>query len=265
LETIPRSRVVLFGASNVTRSFPLVVSRLHAALPGPIDVLAAIGEGRSYGSTSRFFARRLPGMLQCGLWRALEERSRVETRALLGDLGNDLVYGAEVGEIVAWIEEILDRLRAHDARCALVRLPLENVQRISRLRFALARSLFYPGRPADLDALRARARELDARTVELARSRGVALVAQKADWYGLDPIHVRGACREEVCDAWLDPICGGEAARRSDAGTGARHLGREDRIALGRIRAAERRVFGVLRTSTQPCARLLDGTTISVY
>jgi len=249
---------VLLGASNLTRAFPHVVACVRAALPGPVDVLAAIGKGRSYGRTSRFLARKLPGILECGLWRALDERPGPETRALLGDLGNDLVYGAEVDEIAAWIGTILDRLRAHGSRCALVRLPLGNLDRISPLRFRLARSLFYPGRAADLGELRRRAIDLDARVVEIARSRGVALVEQDVGWYGLDPIHVLRARRPEVCAAWLSPI----GAHPSN---GSVKMAAGERAAIRGARAERRRVLGVLRTRPPPSARLLDGTTISVY
>ncbi len=245
---------MLLGASNLTRAFPLVVSRLRARLGTPLDVLAAIGKGRSYGRTSRFLVRYLPGILECGLWRALEERPRLETRALLADLGNDLVYGTEVDEIASWVERILDRLLEMDARCALVRLPLENVERISELHFRLARTVFYPGRSASLEDLRARAKELDARTVEIARTRDVALVTQRADWYGLDPIHVLRRRRDEVVSTWLAPISG-EGARDADLAN----------LALRGIRAEERRVFGHRQLHAQPCARLLDGTAISVY
>ena len=254
---------MLLGASNLTRAFPLVVSCLRARLEGPLDVLAAIGRGRSYGRTSRFLVRHLPGILECGLWRALEERPRVETVALLADLGNDLVYGAEVGEIAAWIERILDRLAGQDARCALVRLPLETIDRISELRFRVAKSLFYPGRAGDLGALRARAKELDARTVEIARARGVALVTQPAYWYGLDPIHVLRTRREEACGAWLGPLCGDPIPPQQDSDP--KRLARADRVALSRARPERRRVLRRLETRAQPCARLLDGTAISVY
>jgi hypothetical protein len=256
---------VLLGASNLTHAFPVVVAGLQARLPGPVDVLAAIGRGRSYGRTSRFLVRELPGILGCGLWRALEERPRAHTRALLADLGNDLVYGAEVGEIAAWIERILDRFREQEARCAIVRLPLGNIDRISELRFRIARSLFYPGRAADLDVLRARARELDACTVEIAERRGVALVTQRAEWYGLDPIHVLRARLEEVTSAWLAPICG-TVANGSSAREGvAKRLARADRSAVRGIRPEERRLLGRPQHRAQPCAHLLDGTAISVY
>lgn len=249
----------MLGASNVTHLFPLVVSRLRAALPGPIDVLAAIGNGRSYGRWSHFLARELPGILECGLWPALDERPRAELRALLGDLGNDLVYGAEVAEVAGWIERILDRLLERGARCALVRLPLENLDGLSPLRFRIARSVFYPGRAIDLADLRARALDLDGCLVEIAGRRGVALVPQRAEWYGLDPIHVLRGRREEVCRAWLAPL----GATPSEDGAG--HLARADRSAFRHLRAERRRILGRLQVRAQPCARLLDGTAISVY
>jgi hypothetical protein len=257
LETTPRSRVVLLGASNLTRAFPVVAADLLARLDGPLDVLAAIGRGRSYGRTSHFLARELPGILDCGLWRALDDRPRLETRALLADLGNDLVYGAEVGEIAAWIEVILDRLLAQDARCALVRLPLENIERISPARFWIARHVFYPGRSVEFDVLRGRALELDARTVEIAGKRGVALVQQRSEWYGVDPIHVLRRRREEVSHAWLGPI--------ANPAPVAKRLASRDRVALAMARAEDRALFGRRRVRAQPCATLLDGTAISVY
>jgi hypothetical protein len=238
--------------------FRLLVSMLRGVLPGPIDVLAAIGDGRSYGRKSRFIVRELPGILECGLWPALEERPRTETRALIGDLGNDLVYGAEVGEIAAWIERILERLQERGAICSLVHLPLENIDRISNFRFKLARKVFYPGRKMELDELRRRARELDARMVELARARGVALVPKRGDWYGLDPIHVLRRNREEALATWLSPL----ADHRAD---GSPELSHADRSAMRGLRPQRRRFLGRLQVRDQPCARLLDGTTISVY
>ena len=248
----------MLGASNLTHCFPHVVSGLRARLQGPIDVLAAIGDGRSYGRLSHFLARELPGILECGLWPALEGRPKAELSALVGDLGNDLVYGAEVQEIAEWLERILDRLQERGGRCTLVRLPLSNLDRISRLRFTLARSLFYPGRRISLDELRARALELDARMETIAEQRRIALVAQRADWYGIDPIHVLRRRRVEACSTWLDPF-------GKPAAAGANGLPRADRAALHRMRAERRWLFGKLQVRAQPSARLLDGTTISVY
>jgi hypothetical protein len=259
VETPPRSRVVLLGASNLTLAFSLVVSRLRAVLPGPLEVLAAIGHGRSYGRPSRVLFRQLPGIAECGLWRILDRGPKKETFALLADFGNDLMYGQDVDEIVGWIERILERLASQGARSALARLPLSSIERLTPLRFGIARGLLYPSHRIDLATVRERARALDERIVALAQAHGAALVEPRGDWYGLDPIHIRWSRRGEAWDELLSPL-GMSAA----PGTFLELDGAERR-ALRRVRPERRRWMGRQETHPQPCAVLLDGTTISVY
>lgn len=65
-------RVVALGASNLTRGFQTVVATARTAWGTDVDVLAALGHGRSYGADSAFLVRRLPGILDSGLWRRPE-------------------------------------------------------------------------------------------------------------------------------------------------------------------------------------------------
>ena len=85
------TRVVALGASNLTRGLQTMVSSARASWGSEIEVVAALGHGRSYGATSQFLIRTLPGILECGLWRELESRPQVPTRALLTDIGNDIL------------------------------------------------------------------------------------------------------------------------------------------------------------------------------
>jgi len=259
VEPNPRARVVLLGASNLTLSFRLVIDRLRAVLPGPIDLMAAAGHGRSYGRTSRVLVRELPGILECGLWPALRAAPPAETLALLADFGNDLVYGSEVEEIAGWIEAILDRLAEHGSRTAVERLPLANVERLSPLRFRIARGILYPRHKIDLESLRERARALDARILALARARGAALVEQSPEWFGLDPIHIRRASRQEAWEQILSPLASSSAARAPEIRAS------DDRWAMRRLRPERRRWMGRQEYHRQPCARFLDGTRISLY
>jgi len=64
--------------------------------------VAALGHGRSYGAHSKFVVRTLPGILQSGLWRHLESLSTVPTRALVTDIGNDILYGFSAEQTLAW-------------------------------------------------------------------------------------------------------------------------------------------------------------------
>src|SRR5438270_1664562 len=105
--TLPR-RVVLLGASNLTRGISTVVETAQAVWGSPLEVLAALGHGRSYGLRSRVFGRELPGITGCGLWGDVAARGPAETAALVTDIGNDLLYGASVPTILGWVAESLD-------------------------------------------------------------------------------------------------------------------------------------------------------------
>ncbi len=250
---------MLLGASNLTLAFPRVIARLRDIVPAPLAVLAAIGHGRSYGRPSRVFFRELPGIIECGLWRALESGPELETRAVLADFGNDLVYGAAVDEVADWIALILRRLAAHGARTTLVRLPMANLERLRPLRFSIARGLLYPMHKIDLHTIRARARALDARIAELALAHAASLVDQREGWFGLDPIHIRRAKRDEAWSALLAPLA------QHEAPSGSPTLEAADRWKISLMRPERRRWMGREKTRLQPCATLLDGTVLSLY
>ena len=61
-------RVVAVGASNLTRGFHAVVATARGMWGPDIEVVAALGHGRIYGGPSVYFGRRIPGILESGLW-----------------------------------------------------------------------------------------------------------------------------------------------------------------------------------------------------
>ena len=65
-------RVVALGASNLTRGFQTIVSTARSMWGPDVEVLAALGHGRSYGAPSRIVFRTLPSILKSGLWDELE-------------------------------------------------------------------------------------------------------------------------------------------------------------------------------------------------
>ena len=71
-----RPRVVVLGASNVTRGISTIVETAQLAVGGPIDLYAAFGHGRSLGLYTRVLGRGLCSLLDAGLWRALDNRPR---------------------------------------------------------------------------------------------------------------------------------------------------------------------------------------------
>src|SRR4051812_20775188 len=127
----PSGRVILLGASNVTRSLSTIVETARRLLGHPLDILAAFGHGRSYGLRHRLFWRELPGIVECGLWEALEQRPPSAAVALVTDIGNDLLYDVPVPDIAAWFQTCLDRLTRASARVVLTPLPLGSITTLS--------------------------------------------------------------------------------------------------------------------------------------
>jgi hypothetical protein len=253
----PVLRAVLLGASNLRAGLPIVVDGIRRKAGGTVEVLTACGHGRSYGAWSRFlFVRRLPGIAGCGLWPALEERPPLRTLALLTDVGNDLVYGVPVERIAAWIKTCLDRLARHRCEIVMTLLPLQRLERLSPRQVKLATALLFPGRKSLWPGLLEQAHELDERLRRMGQAHGARLVEPAADWYGLDPIHLRRSLRRE---AWNHVV--------SQWAWYSRSLEQppKDRARIPLFGAAELNLFGLTLRSSQPAKRLADGTAISLY
>jgi len=237
-----RPRLVVIGASNAWMALPRVLRTLSP----PAELLVAAGHGRSYGSWSRYFARELPPILECGLWPELA-RDRAPVRALVTDVGNDLAYGASANVIAGWVDEVLARL---EGRVTLTALPLESLEALSPLFFHAVRILVFRGRPLERERVLGEARELDTRMVEIARARGARLERIPRAAIGWDGIHQRGGARAELWERWLRDLgCA--------PGPGLR--------VAGPLRPELRRVFGREQRCPQPCARADDGSCISIF
>ncbi len=249
---------MLLGASNLRIGFPEILARLRGGAGGPVEVLAALGHGRSYGSWSQVLGvRRLPGILNCGLWEALERQSAQpapSTLALVADAGNDLLYGAGPETIADWVAACLDRLARHGAEIVLSLPPLASLETVTEIRYRLVCSILYPARKAaPWPTMLANVRELNDRLRRLGADRGARVIEPPSSWYGIDPIHIRRRRRNE---AWLQILRGP-------------HLPGEGR-SPGRARlplfgSEELRLCGVPLRNPQPVCRFKDGTTVALY
>lgn len=257
----PRVRTILLGASNLKMGFPQILARLRAgagAGGNPLEVLAALGHGRSFGTWSQLLGvRQLPGIVDCRLWDDLDRLGRLSplpTLALVGDVGNDLLYGASVPRIAGWVETCLDRLSEHGTEIVLTLLPVASLVKVSAVRYHLVRSILFPGRrAASWDAMLDSVRELNERLRQLGLAHGARLVEPSPSWYGIDPIHVRRSLRQE---AWTRIL---QHPRLPHAGS----LAGEGRLPL--FGAAELRLFGTTLRNPQPVCRFKDGTTVALY
>lgn len=207
------ARVVAIGASNLTRGFQTVVSSARTAWGPDVEVVAALGHGRSYGATSAFLVRRLPGILDSGLWRRLDSAPRVSTRALVTDVGNDIIYGFPAARILAWVDDAVARLSAVTDDIVLTGLPMDSIRRLSPRLFLAARTVLAPSCRLPQTVVTQVAEEVHAGLERLAAARGVRFVALQPSWYGLDPIHIRPALWAHAWQEILGASCGPGSSR----------------------------------------------------
>ncbi len=251
-----RTRVVLLGASNLTLAWPRIMDQMQSRFAAPLDIYTANGMGRSYVcDRSGFALRQLPGILSCGIWDALPTTATKDTQsvAILTDFGNDLLYGRSPTELFVAAEECINRLRRWDESCHIVmtRPPVDSVDTLGWLRFTFSRFVLFPLSKLTLPGVKAKTLELDKGLQEVASRLNVPIYQPQANWYGLDPIHVRwkyqSAAFGEMMDLWPVPK---QALSRS----GNR----------SRPKAASRWVLGKQREADQPSIASA-GTNVFAY
>jgi hypothetical protein len=250
------ARLIALGASNLTRGFATVVNTARTAWSERLQIVAALGHGRSYGIKSRILFRSLPGILESGLWHHLSSSPAVFTRALITDVGNDVLYHVPVPTILDWIREVVARLRATGAEIVLTDLPIDSIRRLTPSGFAVFRSLLVPSCRLSLGEARERAEALNEGLVSLAGEQGLGLVRLRPEWYGLDPIHVRPRF---WAAAWREILLNGLSPSLDAPGK-----------ALGGLRlylaAPERRwLFGVEQRHAQPAVSTEGGCEVYLF
>lgn len=275
-------RFVLLGASNLTMGLPLIVPSLQKMAPGPCEVLAAAGFGRSYGTWSFFLYRSLPGIVECGLWKPLTERVAATNAdgaddtgteslsALLTDIGNDVLYGYSAAQIAGWVRECAQRLKSCGAQTVLTLPPLASVRQISRWRFGFFRTLFFPRCRLSFPTILQRAEELAERLQQLAAEMQLHVFDPPAEWYGFDPIHIRRSLRQKawqvLCSQWsqgsreTEEAEGAEGVQRGRGKSADRQLARQIR----RAQPEMVRHFGRLTITPQPVIRR-ENLTVSLF
>lgn len=258
----PGRPVILLGASNLTRDFPLILRLLQPTLEAPCDIYTALGHGRSYGTWSRLLHRALPGITRCELWNALPDPGLIPEQplALLTDIGNDLIYGQSVDSIFSWVELCLEKLKPIDARVTITLLPESTLAKLSHLRFEMTRRLFFPKNPASLSDLIQKVSELNQRLQELAGAPRIRIVTPQPEWYGFDPIHYRASQRARL---WKAILTSWELEKLEQHSVRSRLM--DGWYAFTYLPPAVRRRWGKEIQSSQPARMLADGTRISVY
>jgi len=258
----PGQPVILLGASNLTRDFPLILRLLKNSVDPPCDIYTAMGHGRSYGIWSRLLYRTLPGISKCEIWDALlgERAESPQPLAIITDIGNDLIYGQSTDAIFGWIESCIKQLREIDARITITLLPEASISQLSSFRFELTRRLFFPKNSVSLADLKQKVRNLNERLSELSSLEQITIVEIPHTSYGFDPIHYRYSQRstlwKSILSEWELPAITNQSAQNRwfDFIYSFYHL-----------QPATKRQWGKVHCKPQPVRILDDGTRISVY
>jgi hypothetical protein len=256
-----KKRIVALGASNLTRGFQTVVRLGRQVWGEDLEVMGALGHGRSYGMDSRILGRTLPGILQCGLWRELSNLPRANTRALVTDIGNDILYGATVPDILGWVEECIDRLKSVGARVTLTDLPLVSIRRVSAARFFFFRSVLVPSCRLSFQEVVGASQELAEGLEMMATRLGVTWFQLRPEWYGFDPIHMRPS---SWARAWTEILLAGELDQGTDYPTQASG-GWVEGVRLYLAPPEKRWLFGVQQTHKQPVLSLRGGSNLWMF
>ena len=248
-------RVVALGASNLTRGFHTVVSTARTVWGPQVQVLAALGHGRSYGTRSLFMFRSLPGILESGIWRELESHPEVRTRALVTDVGNDILYSFSSARILAWVEEAIVRLERYTKEIILTDLPLGSIRRLSRTKFLAFRSILVPSCRLSLVQVLETSEKVNAGLAALATAHGIRFFRLNPAWYGFDPIHIRPMAWRT---AWQE-ILGCDDAGTVDGSSWS------EGWKLYLLPQERRRVFGFERFNDQSGVALPLGARVWLY
>jgi hypothetical protein len=249
------ARIVALGASNLTRGFQTVVSSARSAWGPDVEVLAALGHGRSYGAPSRIIVRTLPGILKSGLWVELERRPPAVTRGLVTDVGNDILYGFSVERTLGWVEEALLRFRAVTNDIVLTDLPLASIRRLSNLKFLAFRSVLVPSCRLSLAQVIERSELVNEGLRKLSADHGAKLVRLDPAWYGFDPIHIRPSLWRP---AWKQIL-----GVQPQATSGDRSM--RESVKLYFLRPERRWMFGVEQFTPQSGVALRSGGQVWLY
>jgi hypothetical protein len=254
-EVITINRIVALGASNLTRGFHTIVSAARSAWGPEVQIFAALGHGRSYGAPSRVLVRTLPGILESGLWHALASQPSSPGKALITDVGNDILYGCSVEQILTWVDKAAQRLLPITPDIVLTDLPLASIRQLSAARFLFFRSMLFPACKLSLAEVVEKIEHLNEGLAALAIARNLRFFRLNPSWYGLDPVHIRPVFWRT---AWME-ILDAPAAKNAPGSS----LG--EGLKLYFMAPERRHLFGIEQVTPQAGVSLPRGARVWLY
>ena len=253
-----KNRVIIIGASNVTRGLEGLIKQSLIQLGGPTEFLIAAGHGRSLGISTQVIIRRLPAIRQCALWHELARRPKLPTFALVTDLGNDLPYEIPVSQILVWFEDMLKTLSAHQANIVFASPPIEAIQGIQRWQFNALRRVLFPCSKLKFEDAIHFARELQEKSQKISKFFSAKIAEPSRHWYGFDPIHIRRRFLSEAWQTYTRQWLARDGNSPADAYA-------KTRISTWRLQAHHRWLLNREQRRSQPCWRSDRVGSISMF
>ncbi|HTY64642.1 MAG TPA: hypothetical protein VMG30_20510 [Acidobacteriota bacterium] len=177
------------------------------------------------------------------------------TRAIVTDVGNDILYGYPVEQILEWIDQVLVRLQHTTHDISLAGLPLESMQRLSPAKFLVIRSILFPGCRLSLDTVLAKGERIDKGLARMASAYGLKFFKLNPRWYGFDPIHIRPSLWNA---AWHEILQIGPSENGKSGGA-------LETMRLYLMAPERRRLFGIEQFTSQTGLSLPHGGRIWLY
>lgn len=166
--------------------------------------MVTAGHGRSFGMPSTVLGRTLPSILECSLWRTLDQLDDASPlHAVVTDVGNDLLYGVNSEQIASWVTQTTDRLVEKHSSIVLTGLPIDSLQTLSVRRFDFFRRLLFPQSSLTLQSALSEGVNLHHLLLEQSEPGGITSITPEEHWYGFDPIHIRRRCRRDAWNRYL--------------------------------------------------------------
>lgn len=182
--------VVCIGASNLVRGMPAVAALARNRLGKNTEIYFVSGHGRSYLGRSSFFFRTLPGILDSGLWEKLSDKNGY-IKAIITDIGNDIMYGYSENEILEGAVSAIERLKKLTSDITVTGLPVHNLDSLNEIKFRLVKSIFFPNSRLTLSQAMDCMKYISESLKNICTKMDLRFVPLEKEWYGFDPIHFK--------------------------------------------------------------------------
>jgi len=139
--------LVLLGASNLSRGCFTFSKHMKECLhPRSTEVLIASGPGRAYYASGGMLNVTYPPIYINNIFEVAQSKSEsgYQVIALATDIGNDIMYGVSVEQLIETVRQIFERLQSMNAEIFYTTLPVTFEKKDHLIRFRILRSLLFP-------------------------------------------------------------------------------------------------------------------------